>query len=554
MYIREFPQVQLAVDVKTPAGVHSRWAPDEHNSSDNPHGLSYSSTMPGGHEQFSCVLNRKPDVDFPDLAEFSNVDVYTPDCEIVWQGRLQASPRTSGSEVSISPSAVGYQAHLDDDKSARAIILDMDLGHWDGPTVARQIFLATAPIDVDPPSTITDPVGGSPALNVGFQGAWSRIHDCEAVYDSHGIPLGALYFAWKINSNIISTDTNWIWQAYLFDSPNITGGTDTSGTLRAPGPGTGSVVATSSTRKAALVLLEYTVPAGNAGVNYEVFWTYLCVAGNNGIPIHGTPTATGGMGVYASDVISHAISTWAPKLKLNRGGISTIEPTTFAIPQMAFMDPTTASAMIAEALKYHLHDWWVDEGPTFNLASRENHGRDWHARVGPSGLQETGPDVDRMFNKIIVAYQDVTGVNRTVGPTGSGADTIDDSLADLTSSNPVSAAGLTIYPPDIPDIGTSTPAAAIIVGQRELAYQRAQSTAGQAEFEMVIQDSNGVIHPASHVFAGDRVTFTDAHDPVPRRIVRAQYDDDSKVCQVDLDSPAQDLDAVIARLGSVVNL
>jgi hypothetical protein len=210
--------------------------------------------------------------------------------------------------------------------------------------------------------------------------------------------------------------------------------------------------------------------------------------------------------------------------------------------------------MIDDALQYHLHDWWVDKGPTFNLAQRQNHGRDWVAMVGPSGLKETGPDVDRMFNKIIVAFQDVSGVTYTVGPTGSGANIIDDSLADLTSSNPVTAAGLTIYPSQIPNIGVSTPAAAVVVGQRELAYQRAQSTAGQAEFQMVIQDASGVAHPASHIFSGDRVTFTDAHDTTPRRIVRAQYDDDRKTCQVDLDSPSQDLDAVIARLGTGVNI
>jgi hypothetical protein len=50
------------------------------------------------------------------------------------------------------------------------------------------------------------------------------------------------------------------------------------------------------------------------------------------------------------------------------------------------------------------------------------------------------------------------------------------------------------------------------------------------------------------VRAGDNVTFVDAHDPVPRRIVRASYDDATRTCQVDLDSPPEGLQALLARL------
>ena len=103
------------------------------------------------------------------------------------------------------------------------------------------------------------------------------------------------------------------------------------------------------------------------------------------------------------------------------GGNSTIEATNFIIPQLVFTDATTAAAIITQATSYGLEDWWVDEGPTFHLASRDNHGRDWQARVGPSGLQETGPTVDQIYNGAVVTYTDVSGIARTVGPPGSGA-------------------------------------------------------------------------------------------------------------------------------------
>ena len=52
--------------------------------------------------------------------------------------------------------------------------------------------------------------------------------------------------------------------------------------------------------------------------------------------------------------------------------------------------------------------------------------------------------------------------------------------------------------------------------------------------------------------AGDRITFVDAHDPVPRRIVRAQYADDTKTCQIDLDSPPQGMAPTLARVLAAV--
>jgi hypothetical protein len=283
------------------------------------------------------------------------------------------------------------------------------------------------------------------------------------------------------------------------------------------------------------------------GQHESVLWTYLGVVGNHGLPIQGTLTATGGLGVLASDVVQHAVQTWAPELATSRAGVSTIEQSTISIPHLVFADPTTASEIIKQATRFGLPDWWVDEGPTFHLASRANHGRNWRARVGPSGLRETGPQVDRLFNSVIVSYNDVTGVTRTVGPTGSGANTIDDSLSDLDPSNPVTAAGLTRR--SVLAMGiTSTAAAASLVGQDWLAEQKLLSTAGQAQIVGHVEDDRGVLWPAWMIRAGDSISFTDAHDTGYRRIVRAEYSDGGRACQIDLDSPPEGLPALLARL------
>jgi hypothetical protein len=549
------PPLQLAIDVATPDGLsHSRWALDEHDPQNVPSGLSFSSTMPGGFETMSCVLPRKPWIDYGDLAEFSTTTVYGAGGRVGWQGRLQTAPRTSGDRMSISPGAVGWQAALSDDKSARMIYIDTSQAQWQGMSAQRKINLV-ATLSVEDPNVIADTTTGQPALGTMITSPWTTGRISEGWYNAHGIALGALYYAWKRrDGNTDNTLANWRWETDL-SIDDVATTTDTSGSLRAAGPGTGVLPAATGATNRTWAYVQTFFNLGvtaDSGIERGIYWTFLGVVGNHGLTIQGSLTATGGIGVLASDVVQHAVQTWAPELALSRAGQSTIEATTFIIPQLAFLDPTTAGAIITEALKYELLDWWVDEGPTFNLASAANHGKDWRAYVGPSGLQETGPQVDRMCNRVVVPYNDVTGVTRTVGPTGSSANTIDDSLADQDPSNPVTAAGLEIYPASFPNIGVSTPAAAIKVGQAFLIQQRALSTAGQATIVGHVQDDRGVLFPAWVMRAGDRITFVDAHDPVPRRIVKAQYSDDTKACQIDLDSPPQALQALLARMAGVI--
>jgi hypothetical protein len=538
------------VGIQTPDGRTARWAMDERSADNVPSNLSFSTTIPGGFEQMAVTLARTPDRDYPDLTEFSTLTVEGVGGQVAWQGRLETAPRASGEQVSITPGAVGFQAALDDNGSARQIYLDTNLTAWQPSSVALKLSDALGGRDLEDPAVVADASTGQPSLATQMTGPWARTHAAKAWYDARGISIGALYYAWKINSPISPADTNWSWLAAL-SNDDIQTGIQLTSNLRAAGPGTGTLTASDDLKKFALADLEYAIAGGNSGEVYSLFWTFLGIVGNSGVPIQGALTATGGIGVLASDVIGHAVSTWAPQLATTRNGVSTIEPTTVSIPQLAFTDPTTAGAIVKAVLQFETLDWWVDEGPTFNLASRANHGRYWRARVGPSGLQETGPQVDRMYNAVVVSYNDITGIARTVGPTGSGADTIDDTLADADATNPVNVAGLD-RPYEYPNIGTSTAGAAIAVGRRWLAEMKQASTSGQANIVGYVQDDRAVWYPAWAMRAGDWISFTDAHDTSWRRIVKTTYSDSSKSCQLDLDSPSEDLDAMLARMSVAI--
>jgi hypothetical protein len=153
----------------------------------------------------------------------------------------------------------------------------------------------------------------------------------------------------------------------------------------------------------------------------------------------------------------------------------------------------------------------------------------------------------RIWNGVIVRYQDVTGETRTAGPAGSGATTESELLEDPDPLNPATQAGIQRW--DILDMGgVSTAAGAIEIGRRFLEEANRLDQSGQASLVGYVEEDRGVVQPAWKVRAGDTISFVDAADTSARRITRASYDDDSKTCSVDLDAPPEGLNALLDRL------
>lgn len=544
LLIREKPPLRLAASVRTPNGNSYRWAADEHSGEKAGSGLTCSSTMPGGFEQASISLPRKPRFDYDDLTELSTVTIRGPGASWpAFEGRLETSPRSSGSQLMISPGLTGWQAHLQDDNSARMIYVGAALTDWLDATVARQIKELQAGVDLEQGSVAADPATGAPALMNQLTGAWARSRRSEMWYDARGIKIAALYYAWKTPSDY-SGDANWDWRANLDTDDTDTGAWDTSGELRAPGPGSGLVTATGD-RYWASVHSSYGGAGGNNGQTYPLYWTSLVVIGNHGLPTYGTPP-----GVLCSDVEAHAIGAWAPKLRFTTGANGTIRPSSFAIPHLLFLDPGTVSGILQAATAYELRDWAVWEGPTYYSNPLNGRGRKWRARVSPANLQDAGPQIDRLWNGVIVTYTDVGGITRSVGPPGSDCNTADASLQDSDPLNPANEAGIRRWA--ALQMGTSTPAGAIQVGAMFLSQQRLLNTAGSATISGFVESDNGTIYPAWAIRAGDQISFVDAHDPGYRRIVNASYDESSSTNTLQLDQPPDGMQALLARLSVVL--
>jgi hypothetical protein len=567
--VRERPPTRLVSSVKPPGSALTyRWAADEDSPENVPTGLTFSSTMPGGYEQATCTLARKASGVYPDLAEFADWTIRGVGGQVAWQGRLETQPRASGDKATVQPGAVGYQALLSDDNAAREIFLDGDLTKWGPISTQNKLYFSGAGNRlIFDPSTIPDVNTGLPSLGLKITAPWAIVPVANASYDSKGVPIWYVGLAWTKGPEINAADTNWGWGLSVDDADKPAlpvGQYDETDQTPSAGPSAIWVTSTTHTRKFAEVFLWYSLPFGAAGNEYTLYITGAVVAGwaPINIPLTGVTSVAGGFsgpgcyGFYASEAIGYTVNKYTTLSTVDGAGQSTIAKSQFLIPQGAYTEPTTAGAIIADLTKYELMDYWVyaegpNQTPSFHLAYPGNHGRNWRARVGPAQLKETGLQADRIFNGAVIAYTDVSGQARTAGPPGSGCDIEDPSLYDASPLNPATAAGLDRYSAPT-SIGVSVPAAAIKVGQAFLAYQRQISTAGQASIVGHVQDDRGVYNAAWAVQAGDTITFTDAHDAVPRRVVKASYDDDSATCQVDLDGPAEGLQALLARFAASI--
>ena len=543
--VREKPPLRLTVNAEGVGGHSYRWGLDEPSAENVFSGLRCSDTMPGGDESLDVTLPRKAGVDYSDLERLSTLTVRgAGGGEVVNTYRLETAPRVSGNEMSVSPGAVGWQAHLDDDKSAKEVYVDRSLENWKGMSNARKIANLGAGVEfVFDPTVEPDATTGEPALVLSFDGTGAASIDWwgEAYYDcTAGLTVSTIYYDYT------STGTLTAYEAYIGSATADTGGSYSISADLITGTDTAGS-GTADPTDARFGFIQFKGPAGGTPTErtHMLSMRRLAVFGSHGITKRGTaPDET----LFASDVVANALSRWAPALDYTTGANGTIAPTSFGIPQLVFLEPTSAAEIIRAALVYEQMDWAV-WGKTFYLHERGARGKRWQARIAPSQLQETGPQVDRVWNGILVRYNDVDGSTLTVGPVGSGADTQTSTLQDADPLNPANIAGIRRW--DVLDMGiVSTATAATEVGRRFLEQANLLDSSGQATLTGHVTDDHGVIFPAHAVHAGDYISFTDSSDTSYRRIVRRDYQD--RTATVDLDAPPEGLEHLLAQLGVVL--
>lgn len=565
--VYERPPVRLHLETVTPDGLHTRIGEDDPNPIYAPSALTFTTEMPGGFGHAQWTLERNPKLSYPDLKELSRVAILGVGGSVAWEGRIEKLPATGAYQSQVTPEAFGYSAALEDDAGAREIFVDRDLTHWEGASIARKIQTLGEALDEEDAAvgagSVKEPSStASPALVTQMTGPWAREHIAEGWYNAAGIPIASLYYAWTRGETITATGGNWVWHAFLAETEKAEGNTST-GNLQAAGPGSGTLASTTAKQVFALVQLANTAAGGENGKVYPVLWTVLAVYGRHGLELHGTNSQTEAKGVLASDAVAYAVGKWASEIGYTTGSEGTIRTSTFIVPQLAFPEPTTVAEMIKQATRFELPDWAVWEGPTFWMYPRpERDGmraagekwRRWKARVGPSQLQEAGPQISRIVNGVVVQYTDVAGKTRYVGPPGfSGPEPGAESslLEDTNPENPCNETGIKKWAKLT--MGTCTQEGAKQVGAIFLREQRQLEQSGQAALVGYVEDEAGNWWPAWAVRAGDQISFTDAANPGWRNIVSTSYDDNTNTNTIQLEVPPETMNALLERLAVSVS-
>lgn len=535
-HVREKPPLRHIIDVETPTGRHYRWALDEPNPSNVFQNPRYSDSIPGGHENAECVLPRDPHVDYADVERLSDMRIQGPGGESYWEGRLERAPRSSGDQIAISPAAVGNVAYLDDNKNALLLAVDRDVTHWQDATLLRRAQLAAGlapqgkiqlsvaqggivwdyPVESLPDEEVSEVMYIAPASVRAAKLGYSLVHP--------NAPAG-------VEASALFSDDNEAMSSPASVSLNA------DGTLRE--------VAIATPERYLMMRCRIATGPSTPVAGAQKRASKLAVYSDHGLTlraIDGEPS-----GVLASDVVRHAVETWAPHLNVHN---DSIQQSSFVIPHLAFLEPTTASEIVRGASRFELPDWAVWDGKEFVWHASGARGRTWRLRVGPSQLEETGESVERLWESIVVQYQDADGGTRTVGPPGSGADTESADLKDDDPDNPANKKGITRR--DRLVMGVTTAAGATEVGKRFLEQTKLLDRSGKARVVGWAEDDRGVIHPFSAIRSGDMAVVVDAADTSARKIVHTDKDFSTRTCNIDLDAPPAGLQATLERLQAVL--
>lgn len=535
---------RLTIQVTTPAGNEYRWAPDERLAQNHPGGLSFTTSGPGGFSTCTFRLPRGIVENYPDEALFSQVLITGAGGRVAWEGRIVSLPREQGSTRALTVSAVGWAAHLKDDGGFREIYRDAQLSRWSDISLTNRSNLLTAHLvsqgfQVDPDRT------GSASLRTGWTtSAWgsSDLPISEAMYDAAGISLGELYYSWIKGNNADSASASHVWGAGLATDDTITTYDDT-GTLRAAGPGSGAVVATTDDKTVAYVYYYINAAGGVDNRPYDVFWDDLVVYGNHGLTKRGTEPAAG---FTASDIIKDVLARQAPLLTPG-----SIEETAYVIPQLAYLDPTDAESVILDVNKYELKRFAVWENRRFDYWTASPDTRTvWEARLSDGAqLQLEGDNADSVINGVIVRYTDPYGAARIVGPTGyPTADATSSALLDASASNAATAAGLRKY--TVLQLSFPTDAAgAEQVGAVYLAEQQLPQRRGTVTLQGLVRHPTLGLVPAWMVRAGDFIRVADRPGDPAREITSTTYTHDQHVVSCAVGGLPHTIEALFERIG-----
>jgi hypothetical protein len=542
---REFPPDDLAVRISDPrtGRTISRLAADEGRDENVINDLSFSSEMQGGCKESAGTLPRSARIRWSDLDPYLDKTIYGPGVDEVWWGRIDKPQGSEGSQALVEPKGIGHLAALEDDSAVLGLgFINSDLTAWGDPSLDRKVALAKAGVKFAPSISVgwqgEEPGGAPPRLLMDFTNVETTAEAPMlgyAVFNSNGVPIGRVLYELAVLTGP-EVVAGWLDQIQGARNAAFTEGfasgvdhdaTDVVGSFE-PGEGSRYVAAVS----------QYTDSVSGTKMSDLHAWL-LKVVGEHGLALQGTWPY---VGFTAKQMLGYAV----PRYSYLKARDEDLEDDDFIIPHAWFAEPGDMATVVRELTKYGLLDWFVKDGKRLQLRFPGTYGRRWVAAPGPAELSEDGQDGTRGWRDIVVAFQDVDGTTKYVGPPGSGATYEYAGLEITDPDHPAVRAGITrrdlLVTKSVSDLPTS-----IKLGENWLKAANELSKAGSCNLSGYVMDDRGILRPAAQVEAGDEVFFPGATDSSYRRITHVDYQHSERKAACKLDAPPDGLAALQER-------
>lgn len=534
---------RLGITITHPSFGTRRWGPDDLAAGNVPVGLTFSTSVPGGHKDCSHTLLRNPLNGPEDLRLAADVRVWGAGNETVWEGRHVQFPR---GERETSPGAVGHAAELRDDNSFQMVYADRDHSRWGSAGRARRMALINAGSKNFDPRHGGDPTSGDPRISTPVTDTWGvgGVRG-EAWYDvGAGLTWASIGHKWaKGGSDFGALPGAWDWRLYACQDDATTN--ESTANLVSAGPGSGTFTPATA-RRFALLILAHTAAGGTAGSTWQIDWDPT-VYGSHSLTKRGTAPE----GFYASDIIADIVSRTAPRLRFTRGaGGSIQDDTSFIVPHSVYRGGTTGEAAIFDMMKYLIGWEWGVFGREFFLRQADADRLTWDVRLSEGArLRPEGEQLEDLYNGVVVIWRDPAGVEHMTGPPGSATSAQSAKLEDKSTSNPVNAAGIQRRWAQLQIGDVTTAAGALRIGELWLAERARTQYRGEVEFVGHAHHPTRGRRPAWAVRAGDYVRIAERPNDPPRRIIETRYTHDTRTCAATTDNALFSTEALLERMG-----
>lgn len=549
--------------VRAPLSVRIRAGGADRHVTGKVSGLRFGKTAPGGYQSASMTVAIDRD-EFPNLSAASRLFIYGPTGRTIWEGFLDNPASTDGpGGQSLELSALGSSV-IAQDQSRSLVYIDRDLGGWEQ-------YLGTAASGTSAPSSSAgsadDPTGS------GVQGLLCQFNP--------GQPIGTNSVAQVDYAGFARAGMEWGASRVLVRSGKIDAGYNVEMVYSGPSIAAGWIALQTSLSTSVATANRFTgagvghPPAGTDAIRYRLkrtggatniadddTWTFFA-----GITMCGRRMLRDGTLVDSAGMVTNEYvrADWVVEDLLGRSlgalidpVLSTVEPTTYQIDQLAYHDGATAGQVLEDL------ELWE---PTMLWEILEHTGRGYrfNYRAWPTSpryeistrdaYSAPGGDVD-LCNRIAVKWSDEKGNARTTivygasavgvtppgAPAGTVATVFSPALVELEKMGRLRDAEAITLPE-----GRGSAANAQWIGEQMLASKASPPKAATAVVRRRIMDNlTGRWVAPWEIEAGYMVQVRETGDLMP--LTEVQYDDDDNSSALTLGRPTLTVEQRVARL------